>query len=108
VQFVLEDMYRITTKVKGTPQPLVVKFTSKATKRFISLPYYSVLNDKIEKIAAYQSEVKFDLSISNLGDLAIPHPIPHAIPHAIVSVNKLFKLFYTIHYDILCSISMTK
>jgi hypothetical protein len=36
----------------------------------------------------------------DLGDLAISH--------AIVSVNKLFKLFYTTHYDILCSISMTK
>jgi hypothetical protein len=28
--------------------------------------------------------------------------------YAIVSVNKLFKLFYTIHYGILCGIYMTK
>jgi hypothetical protein len=45
-----------------------------------------------KKIAAYESEIRFDPSIPDLGDLAIPH--------AIVSVNKLFKLF--------CGISMTK
>jgi hypothetical protein len=53
-----------------------------------------------KKIAAYESEFRFDPSIPNLGDLAISH--------AIVSVNKLFKLFYTFDYDILCRISMTK
>jgi hypothetical protein len=47
-----------------------------------------------KKIAAYESEIRFDPSIPDLGDLAIPH--------AIVRVNKLFKLFYTFHYDILC------
>jgi hypothetical protein len=31
-----------------------------------------------------------------------------AIPHEIVSVNKLFKLFYTIHSEIYCNILMTK
>jgi hypothetical protein len=46
-----------------------------------------------KKLAAYESEIRFDPSTLDLGDLAI------------VSVNKLFKLFYTIHYDILC---MTK
>jgi hypothetical protein len=50
-----------------------------------------------KKIAAYESGIRFDPSIPDLGDLAIPHTI--------VSVNKLFKLFYTIYYDILC---MTK
>jgi hypothetical protein len=71
----------------------------------MSLPYYySVLNDKIsftvliwfpvtKKIAAYESEIRFDPSIPDHGDLAIP---------------MLFKLFYTIYYDILCSISMIK
>jgi hypothetical protein len=49
------------------------------------------------KIAAYESEIRFDPSIPDIGDLAISH--------AIVGVNKLF---YTIHYDILCGISMTK
>jgi hypothetical protein len=53
-----------------------------------------------KKIAAYESKIRFDPSIPDLGDLAIPH--------AIVIVNKLFKLFYTIHYDILCGVSMTK
>jgi hypothetical protein len=38
-----------------------------------------------KKIAAYESEIRFDPSIPDLGDLAIPH--------AIVCVNKLFKLF---------------
>jgi hypothetical protein len=38
-----------------------------------------------KKIAAYESEIRFDPSIPHVGDLAIPH--------AIVSVNKLFKLF---------------
>jgi hypothetical protein len=48
-----------------------------------------------EKIAAYESEIRFDPNILDLGDLAISH--------AIVSVNKLFKLFfYTINYDKLC------
>jgi hypothetical protein len=36
-------------------------------------------------IAAYESEIRFDASIHDLGDLAIPH--------AIIGVNKLFKLF---------------
>jgi hypothetical protein len=36
------------------------------------------------------------------------HLIELAIIHVIVSVNKLFKLFYTIHYDILCGVSMKK
>jgi hypothetical protein len=73
--------------------------------------YYSVLSAKgsfsillwfpvTKKIAAYKSEIRFDPSIPDFGD--------PAIPHAIVSVNKLFKLFYTIHSDIYCSISMTK
>jgi hypothetical protein len=52
-----------------------------------------------KKIAAYESEIRFDPNIPDLGDLAI-----HYVN---VSVYKLFKLFYTIHYDILCSISMT-
>jgi hypothetical protein len=71
----------------------------------------SVLNDNIsvsvllwfhvtKKIAEYFSEIRFDPNIPDLGD--------SPIPNAITSVNKLFKLFYTIHYDILCSISMTK
>jgi hypothetical protein len=54
----------------------------------------------VQKIAAYESEIRFDPSIPDLGDLAILH--------AIVSVNKLFKLFYTIHYYIFCGIFMTK
>jgi hypothetical protein len=61
-----------------------------------SLPYYySVLIDKIsfsvllwfsvtKKIVAYDSEIRFDPSIPDLEDLAIPH--------AIVSENKLFKI----------------
>jgi hypothetical protein len=53
-----------------------------------------------KKIAANESEIRFDKNIPDLGDLAIPH--------AIVSVTKLFKFFCTIHFDILCSISMTK
>jgi hypothetical protein len=72
---------------------------------------YSVLIDKISfsdliwfpvtnKITAYEFEIRFDPSILDLEDLANPE--------ATVSVNKLFKLFYAIHYDILCSISMTK
>jgi hypothetical protein len=44
------------------------------------------------KIAAYESEIRFDPSIPDLGDLAIPHTI--------VNENKLFKHFYTIHYAI--------
>jgi hypothetical protein len=44
-----------------------------------------------KKIASYESEIRFDPSISDLGDLAIPH--------AIVNANKIFKLFYTIHYE---------
>jgi hypothetical protein len=44
--------------------------------------YYGFL---LQKIAAYESEIRFDRNILDLGDLAIPH--------AIVSVNKLFKLF---------------
>jgi hypothetical protein len=43
------------------------------------------------KIAAYESEIRFDSNIPDLGDLAIPH--------AIVSVIKLFKLFYTVYYE---------
>jgi hypothetical protein len=39
------------------------------------------------------SEIRLDPSITDLGDLAVPL--------AIVSANKLFKLFNTIHYDIL-------
>jgi hypothetical protein len=46
--------------------------------------YYSVLNEKIsfsvllwfpvpKKIAAYESEIRFDPSIPNFGDLGIPH-----------------------------------
>jgi hypothetical protein len=35
-----------------------------------------------KKIAAYESKIRFDSNIPDLGDLAIPH--------AIVSVNKLF------------------
>jgi hypothetical protein len=35
-----------------------------------------------KKIAAYESEIRFDPSIPDLGDLEIPH--------AIVSVNKLY------------------
>jgi hypothetical protein len=38
-----------------------------------------------KKIAAHESEIRFDPNIPDHGDLAIPH--------AIVSVNKLFKLF---------------
>jgi hypothetical protein len=53
-----------------------------------------------KKIAACESEIRFDPKIPNLGDLAIPHTI--------VSVNMLFKLFYTIHYDLFCGKSMTK
>jgi hypothetical protein len=41
-----------------------------------------------KKIVAYQSEIRFDPNIPDL-----------AIPHAFVSVSKLFKLLYTIHYD---------
>jgi hypothetical protein len=63
--------------------------------------FYSVLNDKISFSVLYKKiEIRFAPNIPDLGDLATPN--------AIVSVNKLFKLFYTIHYDILCSISMTK
>jgi hypothetical protein len=47
-----------------------------------------------KKMTAYESEIRFNPSIPDLRDLTIPQ--------AIVSVNKLFKLFYTIHYDILC------
>jgi hypothetical protein len=46
-----------------------------------------------KKIAAYEFEIRFDPSIPDLGDLAIPH--------AIVSVNKLFKLFFTMCYTII-------
>jgi hypothetical protein len=53
-----------------------------------------------KKFAAYESEIRFDPNIPDLGELAISH--------AIVNVNELLKLFFTIHYDILCSISMTK
>jgi hypothetical protein len=42
-------------------------------------------------MAAYKSKIRFDPNISDLGNFAIPY--------AIVMVNKLFKLFYTIHYD---------
>jgi hypothetical protein len=50
------------------------------------------------KIVAYQSEIRFDPSIPDLGDLEIPH--------AIVSVKKLIR--YTIHYNIFRGISITK
>jgi hypothetical protein len=50
-----------------------------------------------KKLQTNESEFRFDLSIANLGDLAIPH--------AIVSVNKPF---YTINYSILCGICMKK
>jgi hypothetical protein len=40
-----------------------------------------------KKIAAYESEIRFDPSIPDFGD--------PAIPHAIVSVNKLYELFFT-------------
>jgi hypothetical protein len=38
-----------------------------------------------KKIATYESKIRFDSNIPNLGDLAIPY--------AIVSVNKLSKRF---------------
>jgi hypothetical protein len=72
-------------------------------KLFTSLPNSnSVLNNKIslsvllwfpvtKNVAA--SQIRFDPNISDLGDLAIPH--------AIVCVNKLLKLLFTIHYDII-------
>jgi hypothetical protein len=50
--------------------------------------YYGLLLQK------NSPEIRFD---PDLGDLAIPH--------AIVSVNKLF---YTIHYTILCGLCMKK
>jgi hypothetical protein len=43
-----------------------------------------------KKIAAYESEIRFDPSIPDF-----------AIPHAIVSVNELFKLFFTIYYTVI-------
>jgi hypothetical protein len=66
--------------------------------------YYGVLIDKshflfyygflLQKKAAHESEIRFDPSIPDLVDLAISH--------ANVSVNKIFKLFYTM--DILLHI----
>jgi hypothetical protein len=58
---------------------------------------YTILCERVKK---NQRAIRFDPSIPDLGDLAIPH--------AIVSVNKLFNLFYTIHYYIFCGIFMTK
>jgi hypothetical protein len=70
--------------------------STKSTYTKNLLPYYySVLNDKISfsvllwfnvtKKTAYESEIRFDPSIPDLGGLAIPH--------AIISVNKLYELF---------------
>jgi hypothetical protein len=52
------------------------------------LNYYSVLVDKI----------LFSVFYGDFEDIRDPH--------VIISVNKLFKLFYTIHYYILCGICM--
>jgi hypothetical protein len=65
-----------------------------------NLIFYLIMVSCYKKVAAYESEIRLNPSIPDLGDLAIPH--------AIVSVNKLFKLFNTIHYVILCGVFMTK
>jgi hypothetical protein len=54
----------------------------------------------LQKKATYESGIIFDPNLPDIGDLEIPH--------VIFNINKLFKLFYTIHYDKVCSISITK
>jgi hypothetical protein len=74
----------------------------------IPLPYYySVLNDKISFLFYYGFLLQKNSRILMKSDLIqVSQSWRSCDSHAIVSVNKLCELSDTIHYDILCSISM--